>query len=253
MINHVSNSMLGLWGKCGIAFEYSYLRGIKIPPGVAAHRGGAAHKAFEINHKQKKITMEDLPEADLTDACRDSFVRRCEGGVLIPKEDRGRKDEILNTELNNAIKTVKIYHNVIAPQIIPVIVEKKITVHLGLDLPLIGVLDVMDDKKTIIDFKSVDRKKPAGWEKTETQPSFYTLLVKNYYGIEPAFKYHIIKDIDDERDSTRTEEDCNKLLDYIKIFIASVNTGIFKPAEPGHWLCSEKWCGYWPLCRYAQK
>lgn len=253
MIDHVSNSMLGLWGKCGVAYSYRYNEGLKLPGTAAQNRGGAAHKAFEVNHKQKIISGVDLPESDLTDACRDSFIEKCSVGVTMSREDRSKKNEILNNELNKAIKATKIYSKVIAPKIIPAIAEKKIVADFGLDLPLLGILDVMDDKNIIRDFKTTDKKKPSGWERKETSPSFYTLLVQDHYGIKPAFKFHIIKDDDDERDSTRTNEDCNFLLERVKLFIASIKTGIFKPAEPGHWLCSEKWCGYWPICRYAQK
>jgi len=27
-----------------------------------------------------------------------------------------------------------------------------------------------------------------------------------------------------------------------------MKTGI-APPRPGGWWCSEKWCGYWPMCR----
>lgn len=254
MIDHVSNSMHNLWCKCGVAFEFSYLKWIKLPGTAAMYRGGAMHVASEVNFKQKLKTKEDLPLNDLKDACRDSFVKSCKKGILIPKVDRWRKNDLLNTELNSSIKNTECYSKEIAPKIMPAIVEKKLSYDLGLDLPLVGVLDVADVNHVITDLKSTEKKKPKGWEHKELQPSFYTPLYKAYTDIWPKFEYHIIKKgEDDVRDSTRTETDCKQLLARIDIFIKSIQTGIFKPAEPGHWICSEKWCGYWPLCKYAQK
>ena len=253
MIDHVSYSMISLHYKCEQAWKFRYANNIKIPPPAVAHRGGAMHKAAEINHKQKINTLEDLPEDALTDACRDEFVKRCKAGVLIPREDRSRKNDLLNNELNFAIETTKIYSRVIAPKIVPSVAEKKITAYFDLDLPLCGILDVMDIKNVIHEFKTTDKKKARGWERTELQPEFCTLLVKSYFDCDPTFIYHLIKNNDDERDGTRNADDCNRLLERVKIFIASIKTGVFKPAIPGHWLCSEKWCGYWPICKYAQK
>jgi hypothetical protein len=48
-------------------FERRDLQGELIPPGIAARRGSATHKAPQINHEQKLHTQEDLPLGDLQD------------------------------------------------------------------------------------------------------------------------------------------------------------------------------------------
>ena len=76
MIESIHQSMLGMWLRCGVQFERRYIREEVIPPGIAARRGTAVHKAAEINHKQKLSTGKDLPISDLKDAAWGVFVLR---------------------------------------------------------------------------------------------------------------------------------------------------------------------------------
>lgn len=254
MINHVSASMYGLWAKCEVAFQYRYLEGLKIPGTAAMHGGSALHEACNINHTQKIETQKDMPCSDLQDAARDTFVEKVREAIYIPKEDRGRKNDVLNSALNCAIENVKGYSKEIAPEIQPSASEIKIWGDFGLDLPVLGIIDVVHEKNMLIDFKTTKRKKASGSEHKELQPSFYTMLWKNETGIDANFKYYYLKNGEvDERESSRNKADCDQLLLRLEVFINSVKTGIYKPAEPGHWQCTEKWCGYWPICKFAQK
>ena len=72
--------------------------------------------------------------------------------------------------------------------------------------------------------------------------------------LESRFEYQIIKSGDvDTRKTIRSDNDCKSLISRLELFLKSIKTGIFKPCEPGHWLCDEKWCGYWPICKYGGK
>ena len=75
----ITQSMLGMFLRCPHQFERRYLRGEIIPPGIAARRGSATHKAAQINHEQKLHSQEDLPVGDLQDAARDHYVRLITG------------------------------------------------------------------------------------------------------------------------------------------------------------------------------
>lgn len=254
-IEAVSNSMLGLWFRCGIAFQYRYLEGMVIPPGIAARRGSALHKACDINHKQKIDTQEDLPLDSLQDAARDEYINLVkEEGVYIAPEDRTGKDRLLNEGLNEAISATAIYRDQIAPQIIPIETEIYYRDDVGLDLPVCGIIDVIDESNVEHDFKTSNRKKADSFFRTSTQPTFYLMLRNRIYGAHSFFRYHIITTggVLQEVDVTRGNDDFKRLLIYIQMFIDSLKAGVFKPAEPGHWLCSEKWCGYSQICKYRQ-
>jgi hypothetical protein len=92
----ITQSMLGMFLRCPHQFERRYLRGEIIPPGIAARRGSATHKAAQLNHEQKLHTKEDLPVSDLQDAARDHYVKQIkEEGVFIPKDQVAEKERLL--------------------------------------------------------------------------------------------------------------------------------------------------------------
>jgi hypothetical protein len=92
----ITQSMLGMFLRGPHQFERRYLRGEIIPPGIAARRSLATHKAAQLNHKQKLHSQTDLPAGDLQDAGRDHYVRLVrEEGVFIPKDRLAEKDTLL--------------------------------------------------------------------------------------------------------------------------------------------------------------
>jgi hypothetical protein len=49
---------------------------------------------------------------------------------------------------------------------------------------------------------------------------------------------------------TGAEDSATKYLDrIIKGFVLGVSKGVFLPAQPDSWVCSEKWCEYYQECR----
>lgn len=255
MINAVSNSMLGLWFRCGMAFQFRYLEGLIIPPGIAARRGSAFHKACDENHKQKIDSYQDLPLDHLQDVTRDSYMNLIrDEGIFIPKDDQSAKDRLLNEGLNDAILATKTYREKIASQIQPVETEKYYINDIGLNLPICGIIDVIDSEQVEHDFKTANKRKGSAFFSSAMQPTFYILLRYLRENVMPRFKYHVItvKGELQEEETTRGKQDFNRLILYIQLFLRSLKRGIYKPAEPGHWMCSEKWCGYYGICKYKQ-
>ena len=48
--------------------------------------------------------------------------------------------------------------------------------------------------------------------------------------------------------TSRTEDDLAILVRQFGIMTASIQAGIFQPAERDSWMCSMKWCGYYFTC-----
>jgi PD-(D/E)XK nuclease superfamily len=156
----LTQSMLGMFLRCPHQFERRYLRGLIIPPGISARRGSATHKAAQINHEQKLHTQEDLPLDELQDAARDSYVRMIkEEGVFIPKDQIAGKDTLLAKGLDAAIRLTTLYRESLAPAIQPILVEEKMTMEVGLDLPLQGTIDVLTADHWLPDLKTADKSK----------------------------------------------------------------------------------------------
>lgn len=252
-------SMLNSWLKCGEQFRRRYIEGEIIPPGIAARRGTGVHKGAEINHRQKVKTGVDLPVSDLQDAARDEFVRVVkERGVFIPKDEVSGKNRLLNEGLNQVVESMIIYHQDIAPHIHPVMVEERLSAEIeGFPMPLGGSLDVSDDQGKIIDLKVMKGKNQA-WADKQLQATFYYLLYKEATGEFPKqFNFELIvpnKDIVHKRLITqRAERDFIVLRRLVEVFQHDLQTGVFRPAEPDSWVCTPKFCGYYPTCKFARR
>ncbi len=158
----ITPSMLGMFLKCPHQFERRYLRGEIIPPGIAARRGSATHKAAQLNHEQKLHTQADLPVGDLQDAARDHYVRLItDEGVFIPKDQIAEKDILLAKGLDAAVRLTQLYREALAPTIQPLLVEEKMSMDAGLDLPLQGTIDVLTADHWLPDIKTADKSKGA--------------------------------------------------------------------------------------------
>lgn len=258
MIDSISQSKLGMWLRCGVQFERRYLVGDVIPPKVTARRGSATHKAADTNHKQKILSHIDMPLSDLHDCTRDEFIRLIKDeGVFIPKGQLGEKKAILNEALNQSLYATRKYQENIASTIRPVASEERITVDIGLPLPLSGTLDVITVEDIIDDIKIRGITKNQFWADRDIQASFYYLLHKAYYGEYPnGFRYDQIVTLKTSTKyvplfTTRTEADINRLILYIQGFMDDLNAGKFRPADPDSWMCSPDWCGYYATCPYG--
>ena len=58
---HISVSALEMHQRCPKQYEFRYVEGMKIPPGIALIRGKAFHSGVAHNYKQKIESAKDLP------------------------------------------------------------------------------------------------------------------------------------------------------------------------------------------------
>lgn len=259
MISVISQSMLGMFLRCPAQFERRYILGEIIPPGIAARRGSAVHKAAELNHGQKLLSCQDLPAEDLQDVARDEYVRLVKDeGVFIPKEDAGEKDRLLGAGLDAAVRLTGLYRADLAPLIQPTLVEEKIEADVGLPVPLIGTIDVLTVDGWMPDLKTADKSKPAGEADNSLQLTFYSGLLAHQTGTWPKrISLEILVNTKEPKrqslETKRGPEHWRNLLARLEIALAQIQTGLFPPCDPSSWICSPRWCGYWQSCRYSIK
>jgi hypothetical protein len=259
MIKTIHQSHLGMFLRCPAQFERRYINGEIIPPGISARRGSATHKAAEINHVQKVSSREDLPLDSLQDAARDEYVRLVKDeGVFIPKDQVSEKDKLLAAGLDASARLTKLYRESLAPQIQPVLAEEYLTLDAGLELPLAGTVDVLTEDNWLPDLKTADKSKPAGEADNSLQLSFYSGIVANHTGRWPdkISLEILVNNKEPELQSLETKrgpEHWQNLLLRIQLMIAQINTGLFPPCDPGAWICTPKWCGYFDSCKYSLK
>ncbi|MBU0753683.1 MAG: PD-(D/E)XK nuclease family protein, partial [Planctomycetes bacterium] len=216
----------------------------------------ALHKAAEINHLQKIITGQDMSLDSLKDACRDEYVRLMrEKGVFIPRKQRPETHKLVSEGLKQALSATELYHDKIAPQLEPLHVEKTMEADIGAGLPLKGTLDLEEKGGIITDLK-VMKRKDQQWADRELQPTFYCLLKYKTDGQWPTgFKYEVIvpngKPVHLRLLTKRVKKDVMILVHYISSFLKDLQAGVFRPADPGHWMCSPNYCGFYETCPYV--
>ena len=256
MIDSIHQSSLGTALRCGEQFRRRYIEGERIPPGVAAGRGTGVHKANEVNLNQKVITGTDLKLSDLKDAARDGFVQAFRNGIFLAKEDIPLKNKILNDNLNDCLKLTGLYKKKVAPLIQPVEVERSFRIDVGLDLPLAGRIDIERHAK-VDDIKTSGKKWADDRIKKEIQPIFYSYAHEKETGVRPQFNYHILKitkggELGNQIQSIKaTDDNYRALFAKFNMMIHMIRSGSFMPADPSHWMCSPRWCGFYSTCIYV--
>ena len=259
MIETIHQSHLGMWLRCQEQFRRRYIEGEVIPPGISARRGSSVHKAAEINHAQKIKSHEDLPVDTLQDAARDEYVRLVKNeGVFIPKDKVSEKGALLAGGLDASTRLTKLYREVLAPTIQPSLVEEKILIDAGLDLPLQGTIDFLTVDHALRDIKTADKSKGAGEADNSLQLSFYSGLVAAHTGKWPTkiSLEILVNNKEPKLQSLKTKrgpEHWSNILLRVQLMLAQVQTGLFAPCDPGAWICSPEYCGYWWTCKYSIK
>jgi len=254
MIKTVSPSAVNTFAKCGEQYRRRYVEGEKIPPGVALHVGTGVHGAAEENHKAKIESKEDEPEDVIKDAARDKYKKSLSQGVYLTPEEKSRKDKVLGEGQDMAVTLAGLYRRSLAPQIQPIHVEKFVRIEVDeLPVPILGVLDVTTEE-WVPDLKTAKKSwrqdqadgnlqlavyKRAFRELTEQDPMVSLEVLVNLK--EPKHQ-HIIADV--------TDADFDAFVRRAQQMLQSVRAGIFPPADPSHFICDPRWCGYWWTCSY---
>lgn len=254
MIDGIHQSMLNMAFRCGEQFRRRYLEGEIVPPSVALARGIGIHKANEVNMRQKQSSKTDLPVSDLKDAARDSYVSALRNGIYLSREDRQKKPQLINSGLSDTIKLTSLYHKEVAPEIQPIETEKEFCLDVGLPLPLTGRMDVQE-KPILHDLKGAGKSWAEGQINKEIQPVVYSFAYERETGIRPLFKYHILVALKKEakrqvQELRATDQHYFALFAKLYTFINMLKTGMFPPANPTSWWCSEKFCGYFLTCPF---
>jgi hypothetical protein len=253
----ITQSMLGMFLRCPHQFERRYLRGEIIPPGIAARRGSATHKAVQLNHEQKLHSQADLPLEDLQDAARDHYVSLIkDDGVFIPKEQLPDKDRLLAAGLDAAVRLTTLYREALAPAIQPLLVEERLTCEVGLPLPLQGTIDVLTTDQWLPDLKTADKSKGPKDADYSLQLTFYAGLVAHQTGTWPhRISLEVLVNNKEPKlqslPTTRGPEDWTNLLHRVHLMVAQIEAGLFPPCDPSAWICSPNWCGYFWTCTHA--
>lgn len=144
-VPHLSFSQLQMYLRCGMQYYFRYILGLKEPPALAPTAGTAGHNAVEADGRRKIRTGMNMSLDEMLDFFSSTYELKTKDVELKPDEDMGRtKDQI--------VSSLAIYHQTIAPKILPLSVERSFSLEIPKARPVQGRIDLvsLSQKRTPI-------------------------------------------------------------------------------------------------------
>lgn len=259
--------------RCGVQYQRRYLEreSSGTPSTTAQIRGSAVHYAIGvglgIQQRGGALAPADLYE----DVAASQIARARHGGATLTAEEASRGIATTWALLTDAaVAYAGTYGRDVAPTIRPLAVERRITVADVPGLPgiqLRGTLDLVTEESNgatthemVRDEKTTERAPRGNQADTSGQLTMYSLLRSSEAGklISHVALDHLVRDAATgavrhvHQTSTRSSADLHALVRRIAAADAAVQAGVFLPASPEDWWCSERWCSFWATCPFAQ-
>lgn len=262
---HVSG--LNKLSACGEAFRRQYIEKEKSPPSIPMIVGIATHATVKQNLTKKKDTGNLMLMEEVLDVARDELGREWDkDGVLETDEDvvvYGEK-KAKAMAVDKAVRLSGLHRHIVAPQVQnPTHLEREWVLDIeGFQFELAGAIDVQElvdqVKLHVRDTKTSGKSPSADVADKSLQLSMYAMALWKFEGKLPESltldylidnKMPIVKSFS----TKRVIADFQPLMRRVEAATAQIESGIFQPANPDHWLCSAKYCHFWSTCKYAMR
>lgn len=259
-------SMLDMMSRCGIQFQRRYGARFNvweneeiIPPNVALVTGISTHKSIEANLKNKIANSELLPRDQVLSVARDSVMGCYNAGMLFTEEETLDTKATVGEMVDLTVKLARLHYDEVAPRITPVAVEEKWVLVLK-DQPydLAGTIDVRE-ASALRDTKTA-KSSPNQDDAKSLQMGVYSLAHNVLYDRLPERVYidALVKTKVPKAVTVEATPDAS----WFPPVFARINRAIeiidavksgkksFAPADPDHWCCTRKFCGYARTCPF---
>jgi hypothetical protein len=260
-----SKSGIAMYMRCGEQYRRRYLLGERRPPGVAAKVGHGVHRGVEMDLRAKLATATllslDEHAAITRDAVVKSWAEEAPDLAALDPEERARGTAALQGDaIDKAIRLGAAHHSVLAPTIYPVALEEHYVAELagmGLDFDLHGIVDI-EEAHGLRDTKTSGKSPVANAADESIELTHYAVLKRAVDGRTPdrvsldtlvALKSGP-KVVTSE--SRRRDTDIRSYLSRVQVIHEAIQRGVFVPADPQHWACSAKFCGYFEDCPFGR-
>lgn len=246
---YLSPSQIDMICRCGEMYRRAYIEKDRCPPGIAQARGTAVHQAAAVNFRQKIKTGVDLPVEDFKGIAAESFDAEIAGGVSVGPEV-GNVSTAIGDEKDLVVDMAELHARDQAPDYQPVFVEQEFRIELPGKFDALGIIDMADDRKRVVDLKTSKRKKRQSEADASTQLTQYAAGHVQLTGELPSesrldvivgTKTTVSRQV---LASQRGTADFNALANRINAVARAIETGTYLPVEPGNWVCSPQYCGF---------
>ncbi len=244
-----SYSQYSLYQRCPKAYEFSYVKGIKIAPNGALYKGQIVHKGVEFGHRVK-LANEQPNLEQIQGVVSDEFEKGSSEVLWDEDDNKGKAKDV-------TIRCYTTYHHVALPKTNPVAVEHPFVIYIG-SSPLIGYIDLIDSKRElpadpglpiVADLKVTG----SSWSQADMDKDPQFTLYSKVTGIPTVRVDNLVtlkKGIEfKQQTSKRDNRMYLTVIEHIDETMDLVKKGIFPKTAIDSWSCSEKWCGYWSMCR----
>ncbi|MCR4338583.1 MAG: PD-(D/E)XK nuclease family protein [Gemmatimonadaceae bacterium] len=263
-VEHLSPSSIDAFWKCAEQWRRERIDRDPRPATDKTIFGRAFHRAVERNFLQKIDSHEDLPVPVMRDMTGDAFntVLDEEKGVREINWYDSKPDQIQSGVITAMVGTDALpgFHQVLAPTVQPVAVERWLEVKTASGVPLSMRVDVEDVRRRILDVKTTTKRKTQADLDKSTQATAYL------YGREregnPATEFGVqvavrtLKPQQQELVTTRSAGQLEAFERLVDVTVATVRhfLGVYGEAGPwpgasplGYW-CSPTQCSFYASC-----
>ena len=248
-----SVSKINLFLKCGAAYYYRYILGLRTPPRSYMVFGTSIHAGIAHNYRRKIESQADLPLSEVQEFFSADWNYQ-RGQILWESgENHGKmKDE--------GVQLLELYHTQVAPTVQPEIVEEMFEVKFdGVDYTFRGIIDLVDKTSGfVVDHKTSSKSPIASDVHKNIQLSAYALGNRVRSGqIEKGMAFdYIVRGRSPKIvriESSRSEEDIQRFLKLLAHVATAIKEQRFFP-NPSHPYCTPKLCPFWDgLCEGGRK
>lgn len=256
-----SFSQYSTYRKCGESYRRQYVEGHKLPMNPAMFQGILVHAGAEEAHLILLDTGKVPELKTATDVMDAKF--KAEASNIV--EWGADTPEAL---LARAKAIYEVYHTQGLPKVRPLAAEKPFAMMIG-NVPMQGYIDLVEQvpvpEPPLEEGKEPPATQPlqtivadmktstASWSQADIDrdPQFTlysivenvdTVRVDNLVSVKAGPKLVQLTAKRDAHTKAVFVQDLEETADFIK-------RGIFPKAPLDSWGCTEKWCGYWSLCR----
>lgn len=275
----LSHSALHALSECGERYRLRYVEGKRLGSSYRMIVGTAVHKAGAEAHTRVKrardagasiveAVMEIPSQEEMEGLAESAFLHEeTEGGVVLSEDERATGRLLVRERQRwRARRAANVYRTQIAPRVDPIAIERKFEVRpKGMNIALTGVVDLAHQDplsgKVIVDTKVTGRRPAHDAADKSLQLTMYYTFEAIATGVPPsrvALNYVVQPDGDQPGSvvplvTTRNADNVRALIERIGAAEKSIRAGVFVPANADHWTCSEKFCEFWQVCKFAHR
>ena len=240
--------------RCGYKFSRVVINGEREPATIPLVVGTATHAtvARNLNNTIEKGTL--LTKEAVQDYARDDFIKEWQDRPVVFNAQEASQgiQKTKDNAQDQAIQLVTAHHYELAPSIKPKQVERKWVLNAKeYDYDMAGTIDI-DEGKDIRDTKTCKTNLGQRIVDVSEQYTFYALAKFMIDGALPEFVHqdNIVKPTERRSaycatyKSTRTQDDFKVVLRRFDQATKIIKSGIYAPANPADWWCSNDFCGF---------